>query len=407
MKTNIEVVFVIILIIFNLLISGFFIFLIFTINAPDFKAEIKIADLTSEEIKLDTLINISNENSFDLILKNIRIVSKTDDGDDFVSYTFNGGTVPSNAKKSFKSKDNIKLEGDVPKVLVSTITAGVGVKFLGFIEKIIPVKAIIVLSIEDFINNISIPKIKIHGGVNEITEEGLRLVADVEISNPSNIELIVNDIFVKLKTEDDISVGSINLDGGILEPQGKLNLDVSGIVDYEALNSKSIIIDMSGKALINIAGLSQSLKISTLAVIYVPNLSELLNLNNDSFDFSLFGEFKIRLRGLITNVNFKIFNPSKIPLEAKDMKCIIYGVTGENKKIIAEKDMNPCVVLSKNEVCISTQIRVPYLKLLFSGTGRIFPEFFGIRMEGNFAINGTNQMIPISINGYISPHLFT
>jgi hypothetical protein len=89
----------------------------------------------------------------------------------------------------------------------------------------------------------------------------------------------------------------------------------------------------------------------------------------------------------------------------KNIKCIIYGLTGENKKIIAEKDMKPCLVLSKNEVCISTQIRIPYLKLIFSGTGRIFPEFFGLSLEGNFAINGTKQIIPISINGYINPHL--
>lgn len=406
MKTNIEIVFVIILIVLNLILSGFFIFLFFSINAPDFKAEIKIADLTSEEIKLNTLINVSNENSFDLIIKNIKIVSKTDDGEDFVSYLFNGGIIPSNAKKTFKSKDHINFQGDAPKLIVNTITADFGVKFLGVIEKIIPVKAVVVLSIEDFVNNLSVPKIKIHGKIKEITDEGLRITADVEITNPSNIELIVNDIFVKLKTDVGTSVGSINLEGGKLEPRDKLNLDVSGIINYEALDSKSIIIDVEGDALINIAGLSQSFKISALSVIDVPNLSDLLNLNNDSFDFSLLGQFKIRLRGLITTVNFKVFNPSNIPLEVKNIKCIIYGLTGENKKIIAEKDMKPCLVLSKNEVCISTQIRIPYLKLIFSGTGRIFPEFFGLSLEGNFAINGTNQIIPISINGYISPHLF-
>ncbi|KYK20011.1 hypothetical protein AYK24_04355 [Thermoplasmatales archaeon SG8-52-4] len=406
MKTNIEVVFVIILIILNLTVSSFFIFLFFTINAPDIQARIEIADLTSEEIKLDTLINISNDNPFDLILKNVKIISKTKEGNPFTRYSFNGGIVQSNEKKSFKSKDNIKLQGEIPKVIVNTITADVGVKFLGFFEKIIPVKAIIIMSIEDFIENISIPKIKIHGGIEGITEEGVVFVADVEISNPSKIELIINDIFVKLKTDTGNSVGAINLEGEKLEPLGKLNLDASGIINYESLNSKNIIIDVNGEAEINVAGLSQSIMLSTIAVIDVPNLSDLLNLNNDSFDFSLLGEFKIRLRGLITKIDFKIFNPSKIPLEAKDIKCIIYGITGENKKIVAEKDMNPCMVPSKNEVCISTQIRVPYLRLIFSGTRRILPEYLGISLEGNFAINGTNQKIPISINGYISPHLF-
>ena len=183
-------------------------------------------------------------------------------------------------------------------------------------------------------------------------------------------------------------------------------MDVSGLVNYEALNSNKIIIDVNGRATINIAGLAQTLTLSTSVVVDVPNLSDLLNLNNDSFDFSLFGEFKIRLRGIITTVDLKVFNPSNIPLETQDIKCIIYGVTGDKKKVIVEKDMESCIAPSKNEVCISTQIRIPYLKLIFSGTDRIFPEWISIRLEGNFAINGTTQMVPISINGYIDPYLF-
>jgi LEA14-like dessication related protein len=406
MKKNIKVALVFILIILNIIAGGFFIYLFFAIDSPSIYAEIDITGLTSKEIQLETLVDISNPNPFDLTLKNVNIVSETKDGDEFTRYSFKGGDVPSNAKKSFKSKDSIRLQGDIPKVLVNSITADVGIKFIGFIEKIIPIKAVIVLSVEDLINNISIPKIKIHGGIEEITEDGLILAGDIEISNPSNIELSVNDIFVELKTEDNNSVGSISLDGGTLEPKGTLNLDVSGIVNYEALNSKSVIIDVNGQATIYVAGLTHSLTISTSAVIDVPNLSDLLELNNDSFDFSLFGEFKIRLRGVITTVDFKVFNPSNIPLEAQDIKCIIYGITEDKKKVIVEKEMESCIVPSKNEVCISTQIRIPYLKLIFSGTGRILPEWFSIRLEGNFAINGTTQTIPISINGYIDPYIF-
>ncbi|MFX0137347.1 MAG: hypothetical protein ACFFDN_27155 [Candidatus Hodarchaeota archaeon] len=406
MKTNIEVVFVIILIILNLIIGSFFIFLYFTIDAPEIYAEMEITELTSEELKLNTLVDVSNDNSFDLILKNVKIISKTRDGDEFTSYSFKGGNVPSNGRKSFKSIDSISFQGDIPKLLVNTITADIGVKFFGFIEKIIPIRAVVVLSVEDLINNISIPKILIHGGIEEITEDGLIFTADIEITNPSDIELSVNDISVELKTENDDSIGIIKIDGGIIEPKGTLNLDVLGIINYEALNSKSIFVDVKGRVNINVAGLTHSLNLSTFVVIDVPNLSDLLNLDDDSFDFSLFGEFKIRLRGIITRVDFKVFNPSKIPLEARDIKCIIYGVTGDNKKVIVEKDMESCIVPSKNEVCISTQIRIPYLKLIFSGTGRIFPEWFSIKLEGNFAINGTIQMVPISINGYIDPYLF-
>jgi len=406
MKKKTKVILVFILIILNIIAGGFFIYIFFTIDVPSIYAEIEITELTSKEIKLETLVHVSNPNTFDLILKNVKIVSETKDGDEFTSYSFKGGHIPSNGKKSFMSKDSIGLQGDIPKVLVNTITADVGVKFLGFIEKIMPVKVVMVLSVEDFINNISIPKIKIHGGIEEITEDGLIFSGDIEFSNPSNVELNVDDIIVELKTEDDNSVGSFHLNGGTLEPKGTLNLDFSGIINYEALNSKSIIMDVNSQATIYVAGLTQSLTLSASAEIDIPILSDLLKLNDDSFDFSLFGEFKIRLIGIVTTIDFKVFNPSNIPLETQDIKCIIYGVTGENKKVIVEKPMDSCIVPSKNEVCISTQIRIPYLKLIFSGTGRIFPEWISIRLEGKLAINGTIQTIPISINGYVDPYIF-
>jgi LEA14-like dessication related protein len=406
MKTNIEVLFVVILIIINVVVSGFFVFLLITIDSPDIYAEIKIKELTSEELTLETLIDITNPNSFELTFKNVKIASETKEGEKFTSFLFKGGKVPSNDRKSFKSIESIVLKGKLPKVLVNTITADVGVKFFGFIEKIIPIKAVAVISFEDFINNISVPKIKIHGGIRQITEDGLIFAADIEISNPSDIELIIDDMFADLKTENDVSVGSINFYGGILEPKGTLNLFVSGLLTYEALNSKSIIVDVEGKATVNVAGLTQTITISASAAVDVPNLSDLLKFENNSFDFSLVGSFKLRLRGVVTTVTFTVYNPSEIPLEARNMKCTVYGVTGGNKKKIAEKEMEVCTVSSKNEICASTQITLSYLKLLLSGSGRLLPEHFSIRLEGYFAIDGTTQVIPISVNGYLDPHLF-
>ena len=405
MKINIKVLFVIILIILHLIVGGFFIYPFFAINIPSIYVEIEITELTSEEIQLDTLVDISNPNPFDLFLKNIKIVSKTKEGDEFTRISYKGGDVPSGIKKSFMSKDSIRFQGDIPKVLINTITVDIGVKIFGLIEKEIPLKAVVVLTIEDFINNISIPKIKIHARIDEITEEGVIFNADINITNPSKIELSVDDIFLEIKTNDDMSVGSVSLDGGTLEPKGTLNLEVSGILMYEVLNASSIIIDLEGQATVNVAGISQSLSLSTLTVIDVPDLVELLELDNESFDLSVFGEFKVRLRGIIITVDFEIYNPSSIPLEARDVKLIIFGITGDKKKMIAEEEMETCIVAPKNEVCISTILRIPYLKLIFSGP--IFlPKWIGVSLEGHFAINGANQIIPLSINGYLDPHIF-
>ena len=76
------------------------------------------------------------------------------------------------------------------------------------------------------------------------------------------------------------------------------------------------------------------------------------------------------------------------------------------KEIITEKDMESCELASKNEVYISTKLNIPYVKVLMSGKLRIFPQWFSINIIGNFYIEGTNQSIPISINGYLDPHIF-
>lgn len=406
MKFNIKVIFVATLIILNVLVSGYFIFLFFAIDTPSIYAEIEISELTSEEIVLDTMVDISNPNPFDLTLKNIKIVSETKEGDEFTRFSFKGGYVPSNNKKSFISNDSISFQGEIPKYLKNTITADIVVKILGFIEKIISIKAVVILSIEDLINNISIPKIKIHAGIDEITEDGLIFNADIDITNPSNIELSVDDMFVELKTDENISVGSIKLDGGTLEPKGTLVLSLSGILEYEALNANSIIIDLEGQVTVKVAGIKQSLTLSAISIIDVPTLSELLGLENNSFDLSIFAEFKVRLRGIITTIDLKIYNPSKIPLDIHEIHLTIFGISGEKEKVIVEEEMEAFTIAPREETCTSTKIRIPYLRILFSGSGILRPRWICIRLEGSLTINGTDQTIPISINGYIDPHIF-
>lgn len=407
MKINIEVLFVILLIIVNLLIGGIFLYLIFTVDAPEMYAEISIAGLSSEEIRLDTKLDIENPNLFDLVVKNIKVTSVNNDGDEFASFNFGGGEVSGGSKKSFSTIKSIELNGNVPRVLENRITADVGVRFLGIIERNLPIEVLAIVSLDEFLDDLKIPDIFLEADIEDLTEDGLFFSADIEVTNENDIELIVDDIAVDLKTEEGINVGKIEINGGTLAPRSKLNLDTSGNILFKALDAKRIDIDLIGKATANIAGISQSLNLSASAALNVPNLEDLLNLKNESFDFSLFGEFKLRLlRGIIATVTFDIHNPSKIPLVAKDLVCHIYGITDENRKLVAEEIMEDCEVEAENDVCVVAKLNIPYIKLLTSGTGRIAPQWIAIVLDGYLAFEGTNQTIPISINGNLDPHIF-
>jgi hypothetical protein len=120
----------------------------------------------------------------------------------------------------------------------------------------------------------------------------------------------------------------------------------------------------------------------------------------------LSGSFKLRARGVLCTIEFAIYNPSKIPLDARNLMCSIFRLDKNETHLLGQQNMNPCTIEPKNKVCLSTQILIPYSKFLFSGTRRILPDWFILTIEGNFSISGVNRSLPISITGNLSPHLF-
>jgi hypothetical protein len=123
-------------------------------------------------------------------------------------------------------------------------------------------------------------------------------------------------------------------------------------------------------------------------------------------DFSISAEFKLRMNGVLTKIGFKIYNPSEIPLHMNNLTCYISSSIVNESIVIVQNEMEECMIPSKNEVCIKTEMTIPYLSLITSGGNKLLPEWFVITIRGNFFIEGTTQNIPISFNGYISPNFF-
>jgi len=406
MKTNIEVMFVVVLLLLNVVAGGFFLYLIFTIQAPDIHAEIELVDVFSDELHLKADLSVSNPNPFDLNVRNIKITSLNDD-DEFTRFSFSGGSVGASSDASFGTKKNISFSGNLPRVLKNTVSADVGVKFLGLIEKVISVTAVVDISLEEFLNKSLIPDVTLRAGIDDVTEEGLLFYASVKVENPSNLEVLIDDIEGFVVTEEDAVVGHIQIDGGLISPQETSLFDATGLLHFDALDAHQLFIDIDGRITAEIAGLSQTTSLTLSSILDVPDLAEILHLDNETLDFTLAAEFKVRLRGLRTQVRFRVYNPTNIPLEAKNLVCSVYGLTDNASKLIVEQAMNPCTISSKKDVCIHTDFIMPYLKVLTAGSGRFFPQWFGITIVGDFSIQGTDQVIPISINGYVDPHIFT
>jgi LEA14-like dessication related protein len=404
MKMQKKVIAIILITIIYIIIGVITLYTITAITTPKCVVHIDILDLTSEEILLNTNIEITNPNYFDLIIHDIEIISFEEKKGEIARFTIEGGDISANNQSTFTSLNNISFSGGISQVITNVIHAEVGAKFFGIFQKTLPLEVSVIASAEQVLKQLSIPEIKLHAEVTEITEEGLIFQTTIEIINPNKIEIYVDPIEINITTDQGNNVGVIQINGGDIQPLESLSLEGTGTLLFEALNAERITLDVMVNAAGKVAGMTQSLPVSAHAELGVPDLAELLLLN-ESLDFTLFGEFKFRLRGIITTVNFKVFNPSKIPLNATDLLCSVYGVSNNKTKLIAQKSMEPCTIGAKNEVCLITDLNIKYLKLLLSGTGKIFPDILSISISGNFTIEGTVQYIPISLNAYIDLHL--
>jgi hypothetical protein len=67
--------------------------------------------------------------------------------------------------------------------------------------------------------------------------------------------------------------------------------------------------------------------------------------------------------------------------------------------------MEKCYVQAYERVCVKTQIIIPYLNYLFSGSLKLIPDWIVLRIEGDFHIAGTRQAFPIALNAYFDPNL--
>jgi hypothetical protein len=117
-------------------------------------------------------------------------------------------------------------------------------------------------------------------------------------------------------------------------------------------------------------------------------------------------QFKIRLRGIIATVGFKMFNPSEIPLEGRNLECCVYRLDGEQKILLGKKGMEPCKIEPGDIVCVNTEIIIPYRKYIFTGLFKLRPDWIVLNINGFFSIAGTRQEFPISLNAYVDPSLF-
>jgi LEA14-like dessication related protein len=393
----------IVVIIINVIAGAFLFIDIQILKAPVIHIDIEPIELTQDTVTIEARATITNPNSFDVSIGNFNVVSTTKDGYEIGRFLIEGGTVSPQESKTFIARDKLGFNGHDYTVIKNTITADIGISVLGVIKKTIPFEMTIDASLADIINKITVPILHLQANVDEVTRDGLHFSGIIDAYNPNDFEIFIENLSLLMKTEKNVNVGNFTIDGGILEPAASLTINASGTLLFKALDAESIRVNLSGIAGAKIAGITKTLPLSLDIEVAIPDIATLLSLDT-SIDFLVSGSFKIRLRGILCNIEFAMYNPSNIPLDLRNLVCYFSRLDGDKTQLLGMQNMNPCTVEPKNEECLSTQIIIPYSKFLFSGTGRILPDWFIIHINLNITISGVNQTLPISIIGYLSPH---
>ena len=298
----------------------------------------------------------------------------------------------------------MSFSGDLSSTIYSSIDGIFGVNLAGVFEKTIPFHINITASFQDLFNNISSPTLSLLAEVTDITEEGVFFQGIVSVENPNFFEMSLENFTTRVETENGDLVGELSPIQGTMISNGTSEFYLNGTLSYEALNAKILTIHIRGNAGVHLMGIDKVISLSTTAHLPIPEIKDLL-FHNESLGITISLDMKLRLRGFLTTIGLALSNPSKIPLQAHDLLCSIYGLTGENKKIIAQEVMEPGIVEPTQQEYIETQLLIPYIKIFTSGTKKILPDWFVIKIDGNFSIAGVDQSIPVSIDATINPHL--
>ena len=396
--------FVAILITINLIASAFLFFDIQLMEAPETTIKIDILEINAEEAILQTTIDVSNPNGFGLITENFEIAISTPDGKEVSHISLDGGSIPPQSSKTFTTDAVIAFDEVDPEILTTQVTGVVGVS-IGFIQKTIPISINVLTSLEGALESFASPSLNIRAKFGGLTADGVNLSGTIEVYNPNKFDIYIDNISVTIETEKGENVGNMEIIGGLLSSKGTLELESEGVLFLEALNAKTLSINMSGKAGAKIAGVNQSISFSTEVEIAVPDVSKLLD-SEIPTDISIIGDYKVTFKGIMNYITLEANNPNKIDVELRDIVVTVNRIDDGEKMLIAETGLQEGVIKAESVKQFKGQMLLPYSKLFIIQKGRLLPDELEITVRAHVTLPGLNQSIWVGVSGYQDFRLF-
>ena len=180
--------------------------------APIITTTIDFVDVTTEEIKISTIIEVYNPNSFEMYIENITGDIVTDTGKKVGELNVIGETLLPKESKEITTTGWVLLDAFNAEKIMIDIYGVAGAKIAGF-EKNITFNSetkLIVPDLEDIFFSKDKPVLLSIKANNKLTLKGLVTEINLEVNNTFNVGLALRDIICRLYVVDN---GELNLLG--------------------------------------------------------------------------------------------------------------------------------------------------------------------------------------------------
>jgi LEA14-like dessication related protein len=382
------------------IVAGAFIFLdIQVMNVPETNLTIELVNITADEAIIQTSLRVNNQNSFPIYVQNLTMVTVTDRGDIINTLFIEGGETKAHENKTFTATASIRFNGTLPDNLTSRITGTFGTMLLGIIRKTFPLKFSMITSLHNIITQFALPQVHLSANFSEITQEGINFAGTIEITNPNPIDIAIENLSANIETETGIQVGTVTLQGKMIPGKTTRQLTGSGWLLLKALDAKTLQMTLIGNIIIYVAGIRKSMNLSVRSDLIPPRLERLLS--DMPTEASLTGNYRYSLKeGLHDQITFKIKNPNKITLLAKDITVKIYRVDGNKTRQISNGTLPDGIIAQQNTTILKGDMVIPLTKLWPRLGERFVPDQLQVVLRANITIQGFNQTIWIGVIGY-------
>lgn len=401
MRKKLTVTIITIITIIYIIITAFFFIIIQTIEAPEVLLKVEITELNSNEAILHTTVDIDNPNGFEIVAKNLELVTTTQDGYEVADISIKGGEISPNKNRTFTNEIFIAFNGHSPELLTTKISGEIGANFL-FIQKTINLNIGVITSIGTIINEIVTPSASITVEFGELIQGSITLTAIIDINNPNSFNISIEDISADFKTETGKIVGSLDITGGTIQAKNSLSLNCNGTILFEALNAEMLTLNLSADIEIQIAGFEKKLPFNINTNLLVPDFEELLLSKDIPIFLSIKLDEKFTLRGIFFYVTLEINNSYKFDLEIKNLTFSIFTVADDDNLLLGQNNkIEKISAKAGTEDQSSCQILVPYSKILQIDWST---DWIMASVTGRISIKGISQSAFLEIRGYQSLH---